>query len=134
MDEISGSFNAVSVLLFLLGIGFDFFIGKFTAFSKDIPEKEKPGLNIEYLKRRREVQVIGLGLSLVTGIFTYLLLPTTFRIIQVSKGIELWRFNLMWTLFVFITLLSLVFFLSVVILTLIATLRPWKLWKWLFIK
>ena len=117
MNNVAGSFSAVSVFLFFLGIAFEYFRAKYDKVINELPILEKPALAEEYRKRKRVVIALGSVICTVVFCFFWILLPTAVQIFRASR-LELWNFDLLRTLFVFVTFLVLILFLVTAILTL----------------
>lgn len=132
MNEINQSFSAVSVLLFFIGLAFDYFRKKYIALFITVPIKEHNSPNKMYLKARNELIAFGVTFSLVAFILSWLLFFTSVKLFKQYPKINLIDFNLVSTLFILITIASIIILLLSVVMTFKVIFRPRKMHQWLF--
>jgi hypothetical protein len=115
-------FQAVSVLLFFLGLLFENFWNSYKSFILIQPRSFEPQSKKEYILEFNTVLVKGVLTTFLSLLLFYILFPTSIKIILSSK-LSFWDFDINNTLYVFLSGLLCVFVITSSIIT-------WKTYKY----
>jgi len=124
-QEIQSSFEAISLILVFVVILFDLRYPRiFSDIQKEIPEGEHA--KRQHRKKLQQSLLFNSGpLILINGVASYLFLPLFVRVVRVSH-FEPWGFNFIYSSFIFITLVVLLFFLWSGYLAILLAIQIWR--------
>lgn len=120
-------FQAVSVLLFFLGLLFDNFWNSYKKFILIEPRLFEPQSKKEYILEFKTVLIKGVLTTILSLLLFYILFPTSIKIIM-SSDLSLWDFDINKTLYVFLSALLLVFVITSIKITWNTFKHPHKSW------